>query len=136
MSRRIVQRSVLSVVACVMLWPAATAQAGRLIATGHDADLHCAGGGPQCAFFKTAVDYARGGAANPSLPVLVLDTSAGQVASALDSAYGVGVVPRVVVDPRAPEFSTTPITTALYSAIIVASDFTCGGCDLNLPVDT
>jgi uncharacterized repeat protein (TIGR01451 family) len=54
---------------------------------------------------------------------------------ALDNAFGAGVVPRVVMEPQSPEFAAEPLTTDRYSAILVASDFSCGGCDLNPPND-
>jgi hypothetical protein len=62
--------------------------------------------------------------------VLVLDRLNLQVPRALDAAYGPGVVPREVVDPRS-DFLGLPLSTDRYSAIIIASDITCGGCDLN-----
>jgi hypothetical protein len=124
----------------LVLLPTATASAGRLIVTGHDADFHCAGGGPQCHFVEVAVKYVRDGAPNPALPVLVLDNGDPelgglQMVGALDSAFGAGVVQRVVVDPRSVEFATTPLTTDRFSAILIASDQTCGGCDLNIPIE-
>jgi hypothetical protein len=116
------------------LLPSAPALAGRLIVTGHDADLHCAFAGPQCHYVEVAVRYVRGGAPNPALPVLVLDNGALQMPQALDDAFGAGSVPRVVIDPRSPEFASAPIDTGRYSAILIASDQTCGGCDLNFPI--
>ncbi|MEA2273774.1 MAG: hypothetical protein QOI98_2482 [Solirubrobacteraceae bacterium] len=112
---------------------AAPASAGRVLATGHDADLHCATQQQQCHYFQVAVNYVRGAAPNPNAPVLVLDRLDLDVVHALDSAFGAGSVPRVVIDPRSAEFATTPISTDLYSAVVVASDITCGGCDLNEP---
>jgi hypothetical protein len=109
---------------------ASPADAGRLIVTGHDADLHCSAGQPQCHFVKVAVNYVRGGAPNPNKPVLVLDRGSNKMASALDGAFGPGVVPRTVVDPRS-GLAGVALTTSNYSAILVASDTTCGGCDLN-----
>jgi hypothetical protein len=109
---------------------AAPAYAGRLVVTGHDADLHCAAGQPQCHFVKVATEYVRGGAPNPSKPVLVLDRGANKLVTALDAAFGPGAVPRTVVDPRS-GFAGVSLTTSNYSAILVASDTTCGGCDLN-----
>ena len=53
---------------------------------------------------------------------------------ALDNAFGVGVVPRVVFEPQSAEWAAEPLTTDRYSAILVASDYSCGGCDLNPPV--
>jgi hypothetical protein len=37
----------------------------------------------------------------------------------------------VVVDPRSSQFALTPLSTTDWSAILVASDESCGGCDLN-----
>jgi hypothetical protein len=110
----------------------ASAYAGRLIATGHDADLHCAEKElPSCHYLKVAVDYIRAGAPDPSKPVLVLDNNGLKLPEALDLAYGPGVMPRVVMDPSSPAFSSAPLNTGTYSAILVASDASCGGCDLN-----
>src|SRR5437764_5384823 len=134
-------RLVISVAALAFFaLPVSSALAGRLIVTGHDQDEHCTANGPGpeggCHFVKVAVDFVRGGAPNPSKPVLVLDRdpSGGtslEVVTALDNAYGMGVVPTQVVDPRSAQFASLPITTSSFSAIVVASDNTCGGCDLN-----
>ena len=124
-------RSILAVglaaIALVLLVPA-SASAGRLVVTGHDADFHCTGG-QQCHFVRVAVDYVRGGA--PDRPVLVLDRLDLDLVTALDAAFGAGAVPREVLDPRSPEFASAPLTTSRYSAILIASDVNCGGCDLN-----
>jgi hypothetical protein len=128
-------RHLAAFVMVLFLVPAAPAWAGRLVATGHDADLHCAGGtdatGPQCHYLKVVVSYVRAGAPDPSKPVLVLDNHGLAAVKALDNAFGVGAVPRVVMDPSSPAFAGTPINTASYSALLVASDASCGGCDLN-----
>ena len=108
-----------------------SASAGRLLVTGHDADLHCSGGAPQCHYVRQAVSYVRAGAPDPSKPVLVLDRLDLDLVVSLDSAFGAGVVPRVVMDPRSPQFASAPLTTSRYSAILIASDINCGGCDLN-----
>jgi hypothetical protein len=45
--------------------PTASAWAGRVLVTGHDADLHCSGGSidsGQCHYVAVALAYARGGA--------------------------------------------------------------------------
>lgn len=119
----------------IALVGAAPAQAGRLIATGHDADHHCAGGQPQCAFLKTVIDYVRAGAPNPNAPVLVLDHAksggaAADLPTAITNMYG-SSLPNRVVDPKSPEFAGLALTTSNFSAIVVASDSSCGGCDLN-----
>ena len=120
---------------------AAASPGGNLWLTGHDADLHCNGGGPQCHYVKTAVDFVMNGS---TLPLLVLDPcpaepdcdgQTSEVEGALIAAYPPGLLPKyVVVDPRSSAFRDLPLVASgspLYSAIIVASDFTCGGCDLN-----
>lgn len=114
------------------------AQAGNLWLTGHDAELHCNGtGGSQCNYFGIAANFVRQGAPTRTLPVLVLD-SGSQVANSLNSTEararntveGAGAaIPFTVVDPSSPAFATTPINVANWSAIIVASDSSCGGCD-------
>jgi hypothetical protein len=119
-----------AVLAVGLLALPSSANAGRLLVTGHDADLHCSFGEPQCHFVKVAVDYVRAGAPDPSKPVLVLDRGTLKMVAALDNAYGAGVVPRTVVDPRS-GFAGVPLKTSSFSAILVASDTTCGGCDLN-----
>ena len=77
----------------LVCWAAAPAQAGRAIMTGHDADLHCNTGltpaSDQCHYLRIAVDWVRGGAPDPSRPVLVLDRGPLQAVRALDKAYGI-----------------------------------------------
>ena len=111
--------------------PVASASAGRLIVTGHDADFHCSGGS-QCHFVEVATNWVRAGAPDPNKPVLVLDADDYDFPQALDNAFGVGAVPRATMDPTSAEFAAEPLTTDRYSAILVASDTTCGGCDLNI----
>ena len=124
---------VVALVACIgALMAAGPAQAGRVLVTGHDVDLHCSGSidaaHDSCHYMKVAVDYVRAGSTKP---VLVLDKAGGEVGRALDNAYGAGVLARDEVDPVSPAFGGVPLSPANYSAIIVASDTTCGGCDLN-----
>jgi hypothetical protein len=112
--------------------------AGNLWLTGHDAELHCDGtGGAQCHYFGIAVNFVRQGAPTKTLPILVLDSD-GQVAAslgatevkALNSVEGAGnAYAFTVVDPSSAAFTTTPLTTANWSMIVIASDSTCGGCD-------
>jgi hypothetical protein len=127
------RRSVLLAALALLLALPASAQAGRLIETGHDADFQCARNNVQCNFIKAAVTYVRDGAPDPSKPVLVLDRLDLDMRDAINKAFGTGNVPMVVRDPRSAAFQTTPLTTNDWSAIAVASDKTCpgGGCDLN-----
>lgn len=116
--------------------PAPSAFAGRLVATGHDADFHCGYGIDQCHSVEVATRYVRGGAPDPGKPVLVLDRGELLLSRALDRAFGPGAVPRVVMDPRGGQFAAEPLLTSRWSAIMVASDASCGGCDLNEATST
>jgi hypothetical protein len=97
---------------------------GRLVATGHDADSHCAGydNVGQCHFVQVAVAYVRGGAPNPSLPPLAIDcSSTGIVSKALANA-GVPGAPAVVCPTANPAaFSGLALSTKAFSAIVVGS---------------
>jgi hypothetical protein len=111
--------------AAVILALPSQAFAGRLVATGHDADSHCSGfdGPGQCHFVQAAVAYVRGGAPVPSRPLLVLDCSiGGNVSKALVNA-GVPGGPHQVVCPSAnlAAFNGLRLTTATFSAILVGS---------------
>lgn len=115
------------------------APAGNFFATGHDADLHCSGG-DQCNLFGRAIDFVRQGAPDPTKPILFLDNgtqtadAAGQAAArAANTIQGAGnPFNFVVINPSSAAFGTTALTTGLYSAILIASDSTCGGCDLGV----
>lgn len=132
---------------------AASAQAGsRELANGYDNDYHCTSSSDasdgDCLWFNTTIPWIRGGAPDPTKPVLVLDrdgttdpdcaTACNNADSAhsieLDHALGVafpGGIAKQLVDPRSPEFAALPLDVAHYSAIVVASNVNCGGCDLN-----
>ena len=111
--------------AAVILALPSQAFAGRLVATGHDADSHCSGydGAGQCHFVQAAVAYVRGGAPVPGRPLLVLDCSTGgNVSKALVNAAVPGG-PHQVVCPSAnlAGFNGLRLTTATFSAILVGS---------------
>jgi Putative metal-binding motif len=112
----------------VLLMPgSAAARGGRLLETGHDADWRCAVAGTECHFIRAAITYVRNGAPDPRRPVLVLDRADLQMRTALLNAFGSGFLKQMqVVDPRSTTFASTPLSPALYSAIVVASDQTCG----------
>jgi PKD repeat protein len=108
---------------------------GRVVATGHDADYHCmtSGGQTQCHFLERAIEYARAGSPHPEKPVLALDPSI-MVSGALQRAFGTldgDGVPVTEMAPQSELFADTPLDTDHYSAIVVASDVTCGGCTFN-----
>jgi hypothetical protein len=129
-ARRVIERwGVLAfVVALVVLLPtSAAARGGRLLETGHDVDWRCAVAGTQCHFVRVAVRYVRNGAPDPTRPVLVLDTADLQMRTALLNAFGTGFVNQMqVVNPRSNTFASIPLSPTVYSAIVVASDQTCG----------
>lgn len=103
---------------------------GNLWVTGHDIDYHCAFESSQCNYLQVAVNFVKKGSA---LPILALDHGT-EVATAMSNAFSSGAPTVITVDPRS-AFATLPLVssggTPLYSAIIVASDTTCGGCDNN-----
>ncbi|MCW3027434.1 MAG: hypothetical protein JWN81_645, partial [Solirubrobacterales bacterium] len=105
--------------------------AGNFVATGHDMDFHCASGTPEeCQYLKIVVDKLRNGS---SLPILALDQGT-EVGTALAAAGFTGTGEVVTVDPsNAEALNATAFVNGSsqpsYSAIINASDTTCGGCD-------
>lgn len=109
-----------------VLVPASEAFAGRLLVTGHDWDLHCSGGS-QCHYTEVGVNFVRG---DSNKKVLVVDQPDFDVDVALDNAFGTDF-PRKVVTPTSAEWRTMNLTTRKFSAILIASDASCGGCDLN-----
>lgn len=118
---------------CLLAVPA-TASAGRLIVTGHDADRRCALLDQQCGFIKASIKYVRESAPADKKPVLILDRGPKQLAAAMHNAFSNGyryTGPRLkIVDPRSAAFRTLKIDVTRFSAIAVASDASCGGCDL------
>ena len=124
----------LAVALLLLLVLPASASAGRLIVTGHDADRRCAQLGQQCGFLKASIKYVRETAPASKKPVLVLDRGPKQLAAAIQKAWSNGVSytgPKLrIVDPRSPTFAKLAIDYTRFSAIAIASDSSCGGCDL------
>ena len=116
------------------------AYAGNIWLTGHDADFHCTLGA-QCNHFGTAINFARLDAPDPTKPLLFLDTmgfseleaaAAMPASTAKNTIEGPGMpFTHVLMSPTDPGFATLLLSTSTYSAIVIASDTTCGGCDLN-----
>lgn len=106
------------------------APGGNLWITGHDADYHCAIESNQCNYLQVAVNFVTNGS---TLPVLALDHGT-LVSQAINNAYGGNGPTVITIDPRT-QFAGLPLVDSngipLYSAIVVASDITCGGCDNN-----
>lgn len=98
--------------------------------TGHDMDYHCYyGDANECAYLRIVLNLVRNGS---TLPVLVLDQGV-EVQGAITNAYGASAPVVQVVNPTTPVWTSLPLVDAgghaLYSALITASDTTCGGCD-------
>jgi RHS repeat-associated protein len=95
---------------------------GNIVLTGHDDDFHR--GSAALAQATGMLRFARAGAPNPSKPVLAFDH--GTELQSLLTALG---VPFVRVDPDVGVPSASLFDVAQFSAIVVASDQSCGGCD-------
>src|SRR3954470_12154124 len=124
---------------------------GNIYLTGHDIDFHCAlqSTPTQCNALKIAIALARAGAPDPSKKVLFLDQGmsapilghpAGTSELALAAAQiDLPTTAYEVISPTSVTFTgstdaETPVAplaldTSTYSAIVFASDQTCGGCD-------
>jgi hypothetical protein len=101
------------------------AGAGNIFLTGHDSDFHDSAGSPFAGpALNSDIAFVRAGS---TLPVLVLDDGS-ELSSSLT---GLGV-PIVSVLPTA--LTNAMLNPTLYSAIAVASEVSCGGCD-NTPAD-
>ncbi len=103
---------------------ATPAFAGNIAITGHDHDFHCSGtAANSCIALKGMVMFARAGATNSSLPVLSFDQGT-ELTSDLTSNGIAFTNISTVAGVTAALFDPT-----LYSAFVVASHTSCGGCD-------
>lgn len=117
------RKQLLAGVALAGLIGVGPAMAGNVFLTGHDNDFH------QSANAKTAMTGALSFVENgSSLPVLTFD--AGSELTGLLTSMGVSFVN---VNPSGP-ISDSVFDHTLYSAFVVASVTSCGGCD-NTPDD-
>lgn len=125
-------RKLLTFVALVVLvvLMVSPASAGNLILTGHDDDFHYSSSLAARNQLVAMIAFARAGAPNPSLPVLVFDHGF-QLSNALTAAG----IPNTRVDPDLGTPAATLFNTSLFSAMAVASDQSCGGCD-NTPTSS
>ena len=100
---------------------ASPAMAGDIILTGHDNDFHCDFGDVTgaCAALAAEVSFVKAGS---SLPVLAID--AGSELTASLTAKGIAFT---AVAPSA--VTGSMFDHAKYSAFVVASVTSCGGCD-------
>lgn len=119
---------VVATTAVTMLALPVSAQAGRLLVTGHDGDGHCirdsvtSGAPGACSFVAASVNWVRAKAPDPSKPVLILDRGPLDLKNTIDKMVAAGAsVPYQVVEPRSPEFAGLRLNPDTYSAIIIAS---------------
>lgn len=119
--RKNVRFTFLAGVSVVAMGFVSPALAGNIILTGHDNDLHCfySNAGNACGALGAEVSFVRAGSV---LPVLSIDDG-GQLDSAL-TGLGVAHTNVTVGAVTAGMFDHTK-----YSAFVVASVTTCGGCD-------
>ena len=96
---------------------ASPAMAGNIVLTGHDDELHADSSSIQA--LKAATNFVRNGS---SLQVLAIDRGT-QLGSALTAAG----ITFTSVDPFA--VTSAMFDHSIYSAFVVASVETCGGCD-------
>ena len=95
--------------------------AGNIFLTGHDDDFHR---GPDALNqIRSVVTFVRSGATNPLLPILTFDQG-----TELQNALTLAGISFTNVNPSA-GVAASLFNPTVYSAFLVASDFTCGGCD-------
>jgi hypothetical protein len=98
---------------------------GNIVITGHDDDYHWSADGgittPPGVQLVAMFHFARG---TSTKPVLVFDAG-----SELTNALTAAGIPFTNVNPDTGTITDAMFSTATYSAVGVASDSTCGGCD-------
>ena len=99
--------------------PAMAATFGNIVLTGHDNDLHQSAGAVNAT--TAELNFIR---QMSTLPVLVIDAGT-QAVSLISGILGAGNV--VAITPGA--VTAASFDHSLYSAFVVASVSTCGGCD-------
>ena len=142
-AKRCVVLAALGVAGALATASSAYGGGANFIATGHDMDFHCSVAEEleveqECKYLKVVVAKVRNGSTRP---ILALDQGnhnffpgVFELSRALKNAGYTGAGEVVTVDPaNTTEFDATAFVNGkgepLYSAIITASDETCGGCD-------
>ena len=113
-------------VAALALLGATPALAGNIVLTGHDNDFHWrSDSGQAAATMSSELSFVRSGSTDAALPVLTFD--AGSELTGLLTSLGVSYVN---VDPTlASNVTASLFDPTKYSAFVVASATSCGGCD-------
>jgi len=105
--------------------PAIATTGGNIFLTGHDPDYHAYWEDSASAFaaLTSEVNFVQNGS---TLPLLVFDNNDLELSNVLTT---LGIA-HVTVDPSG-SLSDSLFDTSIYSAFAVASDQSCGGCDLS-----
>lgn len=98
------------------------AYAGNVVLTGHDDDFHQSTAAQAQALGM--ITLARAGSTDPTLPVLSFDQ--GAQLTGLLTTLG---IPFTNVNPNSGVPEASLFNPTLYSAMVIASDQSCGGCD-------
>ena len=126
-------KALLSGVAVIALLGAGAAHAGSIVLTGHDNDYHWNFGaspgdaGPAGLALKAEVNFVENGTGatfTPTKGILALD----QGTELTDALAGLGYTNVTHVSSLTGSDAAL-FDNSLYSAIVVASDVNCGGCD-------
>jgi hypothetical protein len=102
---------------------AAPVFAGNIVLTGHDNDFHeTHGSSASDAAFTAEINFVRNGS---GLKVLTFDAGT----ELQDTLTALGVAFTNIDPSNAANITDSLFDHSIYSAFIVASEFTCGGCD-------
>lgn len=113
----------LAVVAATMVVSCLTARGGNIVLTGHDDDYHLSVNA-----LGQITSFAAFAANGSALPLLVFDAGR-ELTTGLTTA---GITNYVNVNPSvAANITDSLFDTSRYSAFLIASDQSCGGCDNN-----
>lgn len=112
--------------------------AGNIVLTGHDDDFHDRFDGPSLVGSQPGIQlaqmlsFARGGAPNSALPVLIFDQGGLEMQTSVNGILG--AANEVTIQPTAPltAAQVASIDVKNYSAIVIASAQSCGGCDMTV----
>ena len=124
MTRKMAKRLMVltCMIALIACFGVTSAFAGNIILTGHDNDFHQSTGAR--AQTTAMMNFARAGSTNPGLKVLAFDQ--GSELTSLLTLLGIAFDN---VDLDAPGPAGNIFNPATYSAMVVASHQSCGGCD-------
>ncbi len=119
------KKCLMALIAVALAVIALPARAGNIALTGHDDDFHClydGSGSAACTQLSALVSFARNGS---SLKVLTFDAGS-ELTSDLTS---LGIAFTNINPDSAGAVTASLFNNSTYSAFIVASDSSCGGCD-------